>query len=324
MNHTTGPAAGEVGAPVLDAAGSPMVAAVAEPLTEQETLPLKVADKAHGQKLVVRSYGLTDIGRVRSQNEDQFLIAEMTRALQVQQTSLPQPKTRYSDDKGILFIVADGMGGRLGGEQASALAVDTVEEFVLNTLHWFFHLRSEEEQNVLAEFQLALRQADAKIFEEATRHPQLRGMGTTVTMAYYCESQLFIVHVGGCRCYLQRDGHLYRLTKDHTLVEEMVRHQVLTPEQATRHYLRHVVTNTVGGNKPGLQVEAHRVALAPGDVMLLCSDGLTEMLPDVQISAILSADRVPKSACERLIAEANARESQDNITVIVSHFTTPA
>lgn len=299
--------------------------AVAEPLTDQETLPPKGVDhRVHSQKLVVHSYGLTDIGRMRSQNEDQFLIAEMTKALQVQQTSLPQPKTRYSDDKGFLFIVADGMGGRLGGEQASALAVDTVEEFVLNTLKWFFHLRSDEEQNVLAEFQLALRQADAKIFEEASRHPQLKGMGTTVTMAYYSESQLFIVHVGGCRCYLQRDGHLYRLTKDHTLVEEMVRHQVLTPEQASRHYLRHVVTNTVGGHKPGLQVEAHRVALAPGDVMLLCSDGLTEMLSDDKISAILSTDKVPKSACERLIAEANACISQDNITVIVSHFDAPA
>lgn len=302
-----------------------MGAAVAEPITDQETMPLKVIDnKAQSQKLVVRSHGLTDIGRLRSQNEDQFLIAELTKALQVQQTSLPQPKTRYSDDKGFLFIVADGMGGRMGGEQASALAVDTVEEFVLNTLKWFFHLRSDEEQNVLAEFQLALRQADAKIFEEASRHPQLKGMGTTVTMAYYSESQLFIVHVGGCRCYLQRDGHLYRLTKDHTLVEEMVRHQVLTPEQATHHYLRHVVTNTVGGNKPGLQVEAHRLTLVPGDIMLLCSDGLTEMLSDDKISAILSTESVPKSACERLIAEANARVSQDNISVIVSHFDAPA
>ena len=322
MNDPVEPGAGVVAEPIADS--EPGDGAVTAPLSGQATLPLKMVDgKTPSRQLVVHSYGLTDVGKLRGQNEDQFLIAELAKALQVQQTSLPQPKTRYSEEKGFLFIVADGMGGRMGDEQASALAVDTVEEFVLNTLQWFFHLRSEEEQNVLAEFQLALRRADAKIFEEATRHPQLKGMGTTVTMAYYSDAQLFIVHVGGCRCYLQRDGHLYRLTKDHTLVEEMVRHQVLTPEQASRHYLRHVVTNTVGGNKPGLQVEAHRVTLAAGDIMLLCSDGLTEMLTDDQISAILSAESAPKSACERLIAEANARVSQDNITVIVSHFAAP-
>lgn len=297
---------------------------VTEAMNEQPTLPLHLANQAalRGQ-LIARSFGITDIGRLRMQNEDQFLIAQLTKALRVQQTSLPQPQTRYSDQPGYLYIVADGMGGRQGGEQASALAVDTVEEFVLNTLKWFFHLRSEEEQNVLGEFQEALRQADVKIINLGERNPELKGMGTTLTMAYCSGNQLFVVHVGGSRCYLQRDGQLYRLTRDHTLVEEMVRHQVLTPEQASRHFLRHVVTSSVGGNRPGLEAEAHRVTLMPGDVLLLCSDGLTEMLPDETINSILSAEREPRAACRQLVEEANQRISQDNVTVIVSRFDAP-
>lgn len=296
---------------------------VATAMNEQPTLPIQVANKAAlTQQLTARSFGLTDIGRQRMQNEDQYLIAQLTKALRVQQTSLPQPQTRYSDEQGYLYIVADGMGGRHGGEQASALAVDTVEEFVLNTLKWFFHLRSDEEQNVLAEFQEALRQADVKVLTEGARNPELKGMGTTLTMAYCSNSQLFVVHVGGSRCYLQRGGQLYRLTRDHTLVEEMVRHQVLTPEQASRHFLRHIVTSSVGGSKPGLEVEAHRLTLAADDVLLLCTDGLTEMLSDDVINSILTANREPKAACRRLVAEANERVSQDNVTVIVSHFST--
>jgi protein phosphatase len=271
----------------------------------------------------VRSYGQTDIGKRRRQNEDQFLVAELTKALRVRQSSLAQPKTQYSDDRGYLFIVADGMGGHQAGEQASALAVGTIEEFVLNTLKWFFHLRSEEEQNVLMEFQRALRQADLKIFEEASHHPELRGMGTTLTMAYSSNSQLFVVHVGDSRCYLHRGGRLYRLTHDHTLVEEMLRHHALTPEQAAGHYLRHVITNCVGGDRLGLQVEVHRVELVAGDTVLLCSDGLTEMLPDGRIGAILSAQKDPRVACEVLVAEANDRGGRDNITVIVSRFCSP-
>ncbi len=297
---------------------------VVEAIEDQVTLPLRSLNATtENPRLVVRSCGLTDVGRVRKRNEDQFLIAELTKALRVRQSSLPQPNTQYSAELGHLFIVADGMGGQEGGDRASALAIASVEEFVLNTLKWFFNLRSEEAQSVLAQFQLALQNADAKLLAEAFRHPELEGMGTTLTMAYCSLSQLFIVHVGGNRCYLHRDEHLYRLTHDQTLVGELIRHHALTPQQAARHELRHVVTSCVGGNEPGVQVEAHRVTLAPGDKMLLCSDGLTEMLADDQICAILKTERAPKAACERLVAEANDRISQDNITVIVSCFGDP-
>lgn len=288
---------------------------------DQATLPILREDlKPAPRPLVVRSYGLTDVGKRRKQNEDQFLIAELQKALRVRQSSLVQPKTQYSDESGYLFVVADGMGGHQAGEQASALAVGTIEGFVLNTLKWFFHLRSDEEQNVLEEFQTALREADTRIFEETSLHPELRGMGTTLTMAYSSDSQLFVLHVGDSRCYLQRNGKLYRLTHDHTIVEEMLRHHALTPEQASRHYLRHVITNCVGGDHVGVHVEVHRVEVAPGDTLLLCSDGLTEMLSDARIGEILSENSDPRLACEALIAQANEKGGRDNITAIVSRY----
>jgi protein phosphatase len=155
---------------------------------------------------------------------------------------------------------------------------------------------------------------------EAELHPELAGMGTTVTMAYNFGPRLFLIHVGDSRCYLLRNGHLYRLTHDHTVVEEMVRQGQLQPEEAAHHHLRHLITNAVGGPNPGVQVECHRIDLEPGDTILLCSDGLTAMVPDDRIAAVLQGDRDPRLACERLVAEANERGGTDNTTVIVARF----
>ncbi len=135
-------------------------------------------------QLSVRSFGMTDRGLVRDSNEDQFLIAELTKALRIQESSLPQAKTKYADDKGHIFLVADGIGGSPAGQQASALAMKSIEEFLINTLKWFFQLKGPEKENVVAEFQDALRQADARIFAEVAQHPEFEGMGTTLTLAY--------------------------------------------------------------------------------------------------------------------------------------------
>jgi protein phosphatase len=219
-----------------------------------------------------------------------------------------------------LFLVADGMGGHHAGERASALAVQSIEDFVLNSLKWFFHLKGSEEQNLLKEFQTALRQADARLFEEAYYHPEQAGMGTTLTIVYSVDADLFIAHVGDSRCYLFRSGELHQLTRDHTLVAEMVREGLLAPEEASRHRLRHMITNVVGGFDPGVNVEVHKAHLEPGDTLLLCSDGLTEMVPSGRIANILAEEMEPHAACERLVAEANARGGKDNITVILASF----
>jgi protein phosphatase len=272
--------------------------------------------------LCVRSFGLTDVGKVRANNEDQFLIAVLLKSLQVERTSLPQRKVQHSSDRSYLFVVADGMGGHAGGERASALAIDSVETFILETFRWFAQCKSQEQDKVLVDFQSALGLANARVLAEGVQHPELHGMGTTLTLAYSLNDVLFVAHVGDSRCYLCRHGILYRLTRDHTLVEEMVRSGALKVEDVAEHHWRHVITNAVGGDTASVKVEVHKVRLEGGDRMLLCSDGLTEMLPEKDISRILQTEAEPEQACRCLVACANEAGGKDNITVVVAHFRT--
>jgi serine/threonine protein phosphatase PrpC len=270
--------------------------------------------------LAVRSFGLTDPGKVRGANQDQFLIAVLRKALQVQRTSFPAPSVQYGSDQSHLFVVADGMGGHAGGEQASALAIDSVEAFILDTFQWFAHFKGKEEDKLLADFQSALGQANARLLAEAAGRPELHGMGTTLTLAYRLNDMLFVAHVGDSRCYLFRNRLLYRLTRDHTLVEEMVRRGALKAEEAAQHQWRHVITNAVGGDSAKVTVEVHKVHLEAGDAVLLCSDGLTNMVPDQDIARILQTAPEPEQACQQLVAHANEQGGKDNITVIVARF----
>jgi serine/threonine protein phosphatase PrpC len=228
---------------------------------------------------------------------------------------------QYADIGSHLFVIADGMGGHVGGAEASALAIQAVETSLLGTLGWLLALRSSEHPpsvDVLGELRAALQQADARVCEEAARHPELSGMGTTLTAAYRYGSSLFVAHAGDSRCYLLRGESLFRLTRDHTLANDMVRRGILPSESDARSGLRHVITNVVGGPKEGVSVELHRVTLRADDVILLCTDGLTGMLTDLQIASILRTYPEPRVACERLVENANDAGGQDNITVIVA------
>ena len=179
---------------------------------------------------------------------------------------------------------------------------------------------STEAQKVLAQFQSALSQADVRILEEAAEHPELSGMGTTVTMAFHLGAQLCVVHVGDSRAYVYRDGELHQLTQDHTLMADMVRSGALRPDQVAGHRLRHVITNVVGGPYPGVKVEAHAFEVQAGDRLLLCSDGLTEMVTNEAIAATLGAEPVPEAAAKKLLAQANDAGGRDNITLVIVRF----
>ena len=271
-------------------------------------------------RLSVSGFGITDTGRKRPTNEDQFLIAELNKAMRIWQTSLPEPKAQIAEERAHLFLVADGMGGHQAGERASELAVLAIEHFTLNTFKWFFDPQGPEAQRVLSQFQAALREADARIVKEAAEDPALKGMGTTVTMAYHLNSQLCVVHVGDSRAYVYRDNELHQLTQDHTWTADLVRSGAIQPEEAARHRLRHVITNVVGGDEAGLFVEAHALQVQGGDRLLLCSDGLTEMLSNDAITATLAATPDAEAACQKLVADANAAGGADNITVLIVNF----
>jgi protein phosphatase len=294
---------------------------MSKPSTEPEIdCANPVAAPKPSRPFFVRSFGLTEVGRVRPGNEDHFAVVELARNICVHHTSVPQAKTQYSSLRGHVFLVADGMGGHQAGEVASALTVITIEGFLLNTLKRFFQLKASEEHSVMKEFQCALIEADARLFAEASHHPDLIGMGTTLTMAFAVDWKLFVAHAGDSRCYLFSGGKLQQLTEDHTRVAEMVRIGALSPQEASRHPYRHVVTNILGGNQPGVHVEMHALELEPGDTVLLCSDGLTEMLANDRIAAILQEEQEPQGACRRLVSEANKQGGKDNITAIVAHF----
>ena len=270
--------------------------------------------------LTVHAFGLTDRGKVRTSNEDQFLIAELTKAMRIRQTTLREPTLQVGEERAHLFLVADGMGGHQAGERASALAVVAIEQFTLNSFKWFFGSDGAEAQKVLAQFQAALTQADARILAEAAEHPELRGMGTTVTMAFHIGTRLCVVHVGDSRAYLYRDGELHQLTHDHTLMADMVRSGTLRPDEVARHPLRHVITNVVGGQELGVRVEARAFEVQAGDRVLLCSDGLTETVTNDAIAAALQAEPAPEAAARRLLAEASDGAARDNITLLIARF----
>ena len=270
--------------------------------------------------LSATSFGVTHPGTVRTSNEDQFLIAELAKIMRVSQTSLPSRQAQRGEERGHLFLVADGMGGHQAGERASELAVLAIEQFTLNTFKGFFESSGPDAQRALAQFQAAVKAADAKIVEEAAENPDLRGMGTTVTMAYQLGSQLCIVHAGDSRAYVYRNDSLHQLTQDHTMVADMVRAGTLEPEDAAGHRLRHVVNNVVGGPSQGVFVEAHAVELQAGDRLLLCSDGLTEMVTNEEISEVLREISEPEAACQQLLERAIGAGGNDNITIVVARF----
>lgn len=264
----------------------------------------------------------TDAGKVRGNNEDHYLVARLAKSMTVCATSLPAGAgvTQFSGEEGYLMVVADGMGGAAAGECASATAVESVEGFVLNTLKWFLHLGAREEDALFQELRMGLETADRAVVDRARADPSLQGMGTTMTMAYSVATDLYIVHAGDSRAYLCHDGALQQLTCDHTLVQALVSSGSISPQDAKHHRSRNVVTNVVGGPREGVFAEIHKLTIADGDVLLLCSDGLSEPVDDGAIREILtSADR-PEAACDRLVERALDAGGPDNITVVVARY----
>ena len=293
---------------------------MALPMIEEPITALPTRTSPVPVHLAVKAFGITDPGKVRASNEDQFVISELSKRMRVWQTSLPGSKLQVGEDRAHLFLVADGMGGHHAGERASAIAVAAIEQFTLNTFRWFFASDSPGAQKVLAQFQSALSEADTKIAEEAADNPELKGMGTTLTMAFQLDAQVCLVHVGDSRAYLYRAGQLHQLTKDHTVVAELVRAGALQQDQVASHPLRHVITNAVGGPNVGVKVESRAFEVQAGDRLMLCSDGLTEMVKSEAITAVLDAEPEPEAAAKALLAQANDAGGRDNITIVIVRF----
>lgn len=282
-------------------------------------------DKAVPSALVhVDVAAVTHPGKVRPNNEDQFLVGRTERDLEVLLTSLDQNQiSRHSRETGYGMIVADGMGGEAGGEVASRLAVKTLVELVIQTPDWLMRIDDELAEEVLRRTTERYRIVHEAIRDEAQSNPSLARMGTTLTVAVSLASDLFVIHVGDSRAYLLRNGQLRQLTRDQTVVQSLVDAGVLTQQEAATHKMRHVLTQALGQSAGNLKIDVQRATLKDGDSLLMCTDGLTEMVPDHEISAVLTSPGKAEQHCQALLDKALDAGGKDNITVVVAHYSLP-
>ncbi len=261
--------------------------------------------KDRAARLRLRSAGHTDVGRKRKSNEDSFAIA-------------PDHN---------LFIVADGMGGHAAGEVASRLAVESIERHISGS-------DPRREPTIPASFRSgpagdaalsvparrvlnAVRLANQEIVRSVKKHREMRGMGTTVVIAYVDGARAVIGSVGDSRAYLVRDDALRQLTSDHTFVNEQVRAGALSTSEARKHPARNILTRAVGSQED-VEVDLVEQDLKAGDTLLLCSDGLTTMVEDDDILKTIRAHPGhPDSACRALVDLANEHGGDDNVTVVL-------
>lgn len=285
------------------------------------------ADKSHQDVVVhVDTSGLSDRGLRRAGNEDHFLVAQIDRTWRTLQTNMPADAFPSSaTDSVTVQIVADGMGGVVGGEVASRTAIGAFVDIVLRTPNLILRLDKQSAQDVLTRMAARFEKMKQALEEAVRRDPTLTGMGTTMTLAVNFRADLLVAHVGDSRAYLLRQGHLERLTRDQTMVQSLLEKGAISAEELAHHPMRHMLAGVLGTKGKPIDVELRFIGLEDGDQVLLCSDGLTEMVAEADIANALLAAPTADAACRRLVELAIAHGGKDNVTAVVSRYQiTPA
>jgi PPM family protein phosphatase len=263
--------------------------------------------------VIVHVFGRTDVGRTREHNEDAFVVADLTRG---NATLQPEVRTHTVGDRGTLFMVADGMGGAAAGEIASAMAIDVVMRELTRAL-------DTPEPPTHEAFASATKQAtaaaNAQIHAFALEHPEFRGMGTTATVAGVLGSTVYLTQVGDSRAYLVRDGVGRQITKDQSLIQKLIEAGEITEEEAEQSERRNIILQALGP-EPHIKVDLTHQQVRRGDVLVLCSDGLSGQVRPDEITSIVSQEQDLVTACKRMIDRANENGGPDNITVIAARF----
>jgi len=273
----------------------------------------------------IDAFGLTDPGKVRQFNQDQFLIADLTKKLDVRQTSLREEAAeRFSNIHSRVLLVADGMGGHAAGGEASTLAVETIRSYLVYTMPWILSQRPGREGATDEELKRALEKCHADVLAAGRDRPEHEGMGTTMTLAYVVWPNLFLVHVGDSRCYLLRGQRLERITRDHTYAQKLIEEGGLTPDQAEDSFLSNVLTRVIGGDSKSVEVDAYQARLEAGDAVLLSSDGLNKHVSEKVIYDILSRSGSAEKGCRELVSAALDGGGTDNVTVVLARFVATA
>lgn len=236
------------------------------------------------------AFGLSDCGQVREINEDSFAFATGLHGFS------------YA-------IVADGMGGHQAGEVASQMAVQLIAAHIENSLE-------DSEPDIEDILFSAIEHANQKIFDIAMNQQSMAGMGTTIVIAVADRGQVYVAHVGDSRLYLLHEETLVQVTEDHSHVQKLVNEGIITAEQARFHSKRNIILRALG-TEPGVLIDMQTIFWEPNDVLLLCSDGLNNMLSEEQLRNILMSEDSAESRLQQLIDEANAAGGDDNITAIL-------
>ena len=233
---------------------------------------------------------LTDVGLVRNVNEDMYFASE--------DIELP------------LFIVADGMGGHNAGEIASKLAVDIVKQYFNENLK-----ELKDEKKLVTIIKNSIKKANSEIYKTSKESKLFSGMGTTITLAYIFKGNIYIGHVGDSRAYIIQDNTISQVTEDHSLVQELVKNGSITIEEGKTHPQRNMITRAAGTSKD-IKVDMDKVKFTKGDILFICSDGLSNMVDDLEILGTFNKIPDIQTACEKLINKAKENGGKDNITIV--------
>jgi PPM family protein phosphatase len=261
----------------------------------------------------VSVFGKTDLGRSRDHNEDTFLVADLSTG----NASL-QPEVRRHEigARGSIFMVADGMGGAAAGELASAMAADLIYRHMATA--WATDTDASPDQFAYR-MREAVELANGQIYSYAREHPDLRGMGTTVTAAGIFGSDLYLTQIGDSRAYLVRGTEAVQLTKDQSLMQRLVDAGELTADEAEQSERRNIILQALGPD-PRIKVDLTHQPIRRGDILILCSDGLSGVVRKEEFAQLAREHTDLPALCSALIDLANARGGPDNITVVAAHF----
>lgn len=273
----------------------------------------------------MRSAGITDIGKLRTDNQDHFLVVELSRSMKVLSgAGRFDPQARLSGVPfGHVFVVADGMGGHRGGSEASSFAVEYCASAILNSVCCMDISNSSSEDALIEDLKSMLENAHRAIEEQSQKISGCSGMGTTLTLAYVAWPRMVVVHAGDTRCYLLRKGELQLVTRDHTVANEMMQKGQLAPDEMERSQWSNVLVNALGAGATTVVPDIYKLDLLRGDSIVLCSDGLNKHVSDIQIKHAINHASDPRSACETLVSMAKQGGGTDNITVVIANFLTP-
>lgn len=259
---------------------------------------LSVPDEIDARHPVPRASAMTDVGKVRDNNEDRVGL--------------------WARHGIVMAVVADGMGGAVAGEEASRLVIEAIQADFLGEARGSETLRELSEDEIGDKLRSAVRRANQAIIERVNDHPELQGMGTTITLALIRDNRVIIAHVGDSRAYLidGREGWINQITDDHSFVEALLASGHITPEQAAVHPMRNVLYRALG-QVDDTDADLYSRSLTEGDWLVLCSDGLTRHVQPAEIAKMITADASPDDVAMQLVKQANKRGGEDNISAVV-------